>query len=181
MALPVVEGPTLRLRPVLPQDAGFIHRLRTDPRYNAHLSPVTGTVEDQRRWIEGYKARETEGSEAYFIIERRDGVSCGTVRLYGIEGERFTWGSWILDGNKPPRAALESVVLSFGFGFETRRLAEALIDVRQQNLRAIAFYRRFGLTERGRDDLNLYFTCSRDRFLADRPGFLAVLQAGAGA
>ncbi|RBI86851.1 N-acetyltransferase, partial [Rhodosalinus halophilus] len=28
----------------MPEDAAYLHGLRTDPRYNAHLSPVTGTV-----------------------------------------------------------------------------------------------------------------------------------------
>lgn len=179
MSLPVITGPNLRLRPVMAGDAGYIHGLRTDPRYNAHLSSVTGTVEDQRRWIEGYKAREAEGREAYFVIERHDGVSCGTVRLYGIEGERFTWGSWILDARKPQKAALESAVLSFDFGFETRGLAAASIDVRRDNARAIKFYRRFGMTECGSDDLELYFAYSRSQFLTDRPGFMTILASSA--
>lgn len=36
----LIEGPYLRLRPVASDDAAYIHALRTDPRYNAHLSPV---------------------------------------------------------------------------------------------------------------------------------------------
>ena len=172
-----VEGPSLVLRLVEPEDAAYLHGLRTDPRYNAHLSPVTGTVEDQRAWIERYKQREAAGEEAYFIIERRDGVPCGTVRLYDIEGTRFTWGSWILDASKPPKAAVESAVLSFGHGFDALDLAEAHIDVRHENSRAIAFYRRFGMTETGTDAQNIYFTYPRCRFLADRSAHLAILRA----
>ena len=37
---------------------------------------MTGTVEDQRAWIEAYKTREDAGSEYYFVIERKDGVRC---------------------------------------------------------------------------------------------------------
>ncbi|RMH44058.1 MAG: N-acetyltransferase, partial [Alphaproteobacteria bacterium] len=89
-----VEGFRLALRLVRPADAAFIHGLRTDPDIARHLSPVTGTVEDQRRWIEEYKTREAAGTEAYYIIERRDtGRPCGTVRLYDIDGTTFTWGS----------------------------------------------------------------------------------------
>ena len=78
-----IEGRHLRLRPVAPDDAPYIHALRTDPRYNAHLSPVTGDVEAQRAWIERYLEREAQGSEIYFVIERRnDAQRCGVVRLH---------------------------------------------------------------------------------------------------
>lgn len=175
-----INGVRLRLRPVDPSDAGYIHRLRTNPRLNTYLSAVTGTVEDQRDWIERYLSREAEGREVYFVIERLvDGRPCGTVRLYGIGTDRFTWGSWILDDAKPAKAALESTILSFGCGFEPPARTSAEIDVRRENTRAIAFYRRFGMAETAADGVNIYFTYSRARFLADRPGFMAILQANA--
>jgi len=171
-----VEGVSLRLRPVRLGDAAYIHALRTDPRHNTHLSAVTGTVADQCRWIEQYLMREAAGREVYFVIERlSDDQPCGTVRLYGIEADRFTWGSWILDAGKPAKAALESALLSMGYGFEVLGGTCAEIDVRRENLRAIAFYRRFGMIETGADDLNLYFTYSRARFLTDRPRLWAAL------
>lgn len=176
---PPVEGVQLRLRPVQPDDAPYLHRLRTDPRYNTHLSPVTGTIADQRAWIEGYKTREAAGQEVYFLIERRDGTPCGTVRLYDIHPDRFTWGSWILDAAKPPKAALESAVLSFGVGFADPARDHACVDVRHDNARAIAFYRRFGMTPTAEDTLNIYFTYPRSRFLADRPAHLAAVRAAA--
>lgn len=171
-----VNGLRLRLRPVELSDAAYIHGLRTDSALNAHLSAVTGTVADQRAWIADYLRREAAGHEVYFVIERRaDGQSCGVVRLYGIAADRFTWGSWILDAGKPPKAALESAILSMGFGFEVLSLEQAEIDVRCGNHHAIAFYRRFGATETGADGLNLYFTHQRARFLADRPRLWAAL------
>ena len=108
----------LCLRLVEPEDADFIHGLRMDPAYNAHLSAVDGTAADQRAWISRYKEREAAGRELYYVIERRDGTPCGLVRLYGIGTDGFTWGSWILNRDKPAGAALESAVLSFGVGFE---------------------------------------------------------------
>lgn len=45
--IPEITGPRLRLRLVTPGDAAFVYGLRTDPAYNAHLSPVT----DQTAWI----------------------------------------------------------------------------------------------------------------------------------
>jgi len=177
-SLPRIDGIRLSLRPVLPDDASYIHGLRTDPMYNSHLSTVTGTVEDQRAWIKAYKLREAAGSEYYFVIERKDGLRCGVVRLYNITGDRFTWGSWILDENKPIKAALESAVLSFGAAFDRLGLAVADIDVRKENARAIAFYRRFGMQEMRQDASNIYFEYSHRQFAADLPAHMAVLQSG---
>ena len=109
-----VEGPNLILRLIEPEDAAYVHSLRNNPAYNTHLSTVTGTVDDQRTWIKDYKSREAHGQEYYYVIERKDGTRCGLVRLYDIEAASFTWGSWILDENKPRKAALESAILSFG-------------------------------------------------------------------
>src|SRR5690606_16228718 len=106
---------------------------------------------------------------------------CGVVRLYDIGPESFTWGSWILDHNKPAKAALESAVLSFGVGFLDLGLGLGRLDVRRDNSKAIAFYRRFGMLETHSDDVNLYFTYSRARYLADCAGHLAALRETVGA
>lgn len=172
---PGVEGPGLCLRPVRSDDAAYIHGLRVNPAYNRHLSAVTGTVDDQRAWIERYRTREAAGQEIYYLITRKDDTPCGTVRLYDIAGDRFTWGSWILDHNKPAKAALESAVLSFDVGFGALDKTIADIDVRKDNIGAIRFYRRYGAIETHADDLNLYFTLDKATHLANRTGHLAVL------
>jgi RimJ/RimL family protein N-acetyltransferase len=170
-----VRGPQLTLRLIQPVDAAYVFGLRTDPAYNAHLSQVQGTAEDQRRWITDCKTREAAGREFYFLILRKDGQPCGTVRLYDMRDDRFTWGSWILDAGKPPRAALESAVLVYDFAFARLGLQSAVFDVRKDNQRTLSFHRRFGATETGQDEVNLYFTYTRARFLADRPRHWAVL------
>jgi RimJ/RimL family protein N-acetyltransferase len=171
-----IEGPNLTLRLIEPDDAAYVHGLRTNPLYNSHLSKVTGSVEDQRQWIEGYKEREAAGQEFYYVIERKDdGTRCGLVRLYDIEADSFTWGSWILDENKPPKAALESTVLSFSVGFEMLRRELAKVDVRVDNTHATAFYRRLGMTETHRTAQDIYFSYPRVRFAADRPIYLKLL------
>jgi len=171
-----VEGPNLILRLIRPEDADYVHALRTDPAYNRHLSEVRGTAEDQRRWIEGYKAREADLRELYYVIARKDGTRCGLVRLYDIGADSFTWGSWILDHNKTRKAALESAMLSFGVGFNGLGLSLAHVDVRIGNENAETFYRRLGMTEVRRDVRDIYFTYPRSRFEADRAGYLAILE-----
>lgn len=171
-----VLGPNLRLRLIEETDAAYVHALRVNPAYNTHLSAVTGDVKDQAAWIRAYKSREAAGQEYYFIIERHDGTRCGTVRLYDISGDTFTWGSWILDHNKTRKAALESTFLSFGFGFLVLDLSKALVDVRADNCHALAIYQRLGMSELRRDDQDIYLTYPRSRFEADRAGFLSILE-----
>lgn len=170
-----VTGPRLRLRLITSEDAPYVHALRIDPRYNRHLSPVTGTVEDQRRWIEHYKAQEARSQQLYYVIERHDGTRCGLVRLYDIDNEQFTWGSWILDANKPPKAALESAILIYDIGFVGLGCEKAVFDVRSDNTHTLAFHRRFGAIETDQTAQDIYFSYPRERFQLDRPQHLAVL------
>lgn len=174
--LRLIRGINLNLRLVEPEDAAYVHALRVDPAYNTHLSLVRGTVEDQRRWIENYKEREAEGLEYYYVIERVEGGPCGVVRLYEIRDDRFTWGSWILDNNKPRKAALESAVLSFGVGFETLGLSVADVDVRVKNTHAEAFYRRLGMIETRRAAQDIYFVYSCTQFNANKDAYLSILE-----
>ena len=172
-----IHGVRLVLRLIMPADADYVHSLRTDARYNAHLSPVTGSADDQRAWIEQYKHREAAGQEYYYIIERRDDAQvCGTVRLYDILEDCFTWGSWILDENKPAMAALESAVLSFGAGFDYLAADKALFDVRRMNTHATSFYRRFNAVETRHDDTNIYFKLTREQFFKDQADYKKFLR-----
>lgn len=163
------------LRLIQPEDAVYVHGLRINPDYNLHLSEVRGTADDQRHWIENYKTREAEGREFYYVIERKDGTPCGVVRLYEIKQDSFTWGSWILDHNKPAKAALESAYLVYSAAFDRLGLTLAAFDVRRENAHTIAFHRRFGATEASRDKQNIYFVYPRSRYDADRASFSMIL------
>lgn len=170
-----IEGPNLVLRLVQPDDAAYLHALRMDTAYNQHLSPVSGTANDQRRWIQSYKQREAKGEEFYYIVQRPDGLPCGTVRLYGIAGNRFTWGSWILDHNKPQKAALESAVLVYSVGFNILRKSIAEFEVDLQNDHTLKFHRRFGASEVGSDGKNILFKYGVERFYSDIQRYVEIL------
>ncbi len=174
-----IEGPNLVLRLIEPSDAEYVYGLRTDPRYNAYLSNVTGTVEDQRAWIEAYKEREALVEQLYYVIERKDGVRCGLVRLYDIEDETFTWGSWILDENKTSKAALESALLVYRVGFEELCREMAVFDVRVENDRTIKFHDRFGATKVKEDGQDVFFKFARDTFEQNNERLYAVLDQSA--
>lgn len=173
-----IAGPNLAFRLIRPGDADYVFGLRTDPDYNLYLSKVQGTVEDQRRWIERYVAREADGGELYYVIERRDGRPCGVVRLYEIGPRDFTWGSWVLDASKPAKAALESAYLIYVIAFDRLGLAAARFEVRRDNVRTISFHEKFGAQITGSNGDSLQFVYPREQFQVDRARYLALLERG---
>ena len=176
-ALRRVRGVGLALRLVTTDDADYIYKLRTDRNYNAHLSAVKETVEDQRRWIEAYQAREAEGREYYYVIERQDGRPCGVFRLYDIDPRTgsFTWGSFILDRNKPILASLECLYLVHAIGFDHLGLERAFYDILHANKTGLHLYRSFA-EEIGADENKVYFVYTRERFETDRPIHFSTLR-----
>ncbi|MCC6864454.1 MAG: GNAT family N-acetyltransferase [Rhodobacteraceae bacterium] len=170
-----IEGPNLILRLIQPDDAGYVYTLRSDPTYNRYLSEISGNADNQRQWIESYKKREAELRELYYVIKRKNGVRCGLVRLYNIDAESFTWGSWILDHNKTRNAALESMFLVCFVAFDKLGLLRAHADVRHGNARSLAFHTRFGATKTHETEKDVYFTYPNTRYYTDRARYLAIL------
>ncbi len=175
-ALPLT-GHLVDLRLIEPTDAEFVFGLRTTENLAQHLHPVSGTADDQRQWIENYKARELVGAEFYFVILRKDGNPCGLVRLYDIQSSRFTWGSIILHPDRPAKAALEATVLSMSFGFEALGCQVVELDVRRANTHATAFYRRLGMRQVKENDIDLFFELSRAEFNSQRTKLDAAILA----
>ncbi|MEX1670438.1 GNAT family N-acetyltransferase [Zhongshania guokunii] len=158
---------SIYLRLVETQDAEFVYSLRVDPRYNRHLSAVSGGAEAQRAWLQAYKQREAAGQEYYFIIcRRRDDMAIGTIRVYDFIGGRdsFAIGSWILTDNKTASSALESMSLAYRYGFEVLGFRSCHLDVRKENTKVISFHEKFGAVLSHDDADNVYFTMAPEAF-----------------
>lgn len=153
---------TIRLRLVEEEDAEFILSLRLDNRYNRFLSGVTPSVEAQRAWIKKYKIDEAAALQYYFIIERLDGVPCGTIRIYDIRQDSFCWGSWILNEDKTRYAAIESALLVYEIGFNQLGFSRSHFDVMKENEGVVAFHKRMGAKVISDDEQNYYFEITRD-------------------
>lgn len=158
----LLESKSIRLRFVEVFDAEFILQLRLDERYNKFLSAVSPDLKSQKDWINKYKKDEVLGVQFYFIIELLDGSPCGTVRIYDLREESFCWGSWILNENKSRYAAIESAFLVYKFGFEKLGYKASHFDVMKENTRVISFHEKFGAVKTHEDEMNYYFTISKD-------------------
>jgi len=153
---------TVSMRLVEESDAEFILSLRTDDKYNKHLSSVSQDVDSQVQWIKNYKKDETERKQFYFIIERNDGVKCGTVRVYDIQNDSFSWGSWILNEEKTRYAAIESAFLVYKFGFGELGFNKCHFEVRKGNDKVISFHEKMGALRTGETSMEYLFEITSD-------------------
>ena len=157
-----LESKTIRLRLVEEADAAFILSLRLDPKLNGYLSVVPSNVQKQIDWIRQYRCDEVAGRQFYFIIERIDRTSCGTVRVYDLKEDSFSWGSWILNEDKTRFAAVESAFLVYKFGFEVLGYKQSHFEVMKGNLGVIRFHERMGATRVGEDEEYIYLTITKE-------------------
>lgn len=162
----LLELKSIRLRFVEETDAEFILKLRLDERYNKFLSDVDSDLQSQREWIRKYKKEEKAKKQFYFIVERLNGTPCGTFRIYDLEEEHFTLGSWILNEDKTRYAVLESAILASKFGFEELGYKKYRFDVKKDNKRAISFYIRIGATKIDEDEHSYFFELTESDFYA---------------
>lgn len=152
------KSKTIHFRLAEMADAKFIHSLRTNEKYNKHLSFVEDDIAKQENWLVKYKIRETLKQEYYFIIHRNyDDLPIGTVRIYDlIESEQsFCWGSWILNENKTKYAALESAIIIYDFAFFKLGYKRCHMDIRKENHKVIEFHKRFGVKIIGETECDL--------------------------
>ncbi|MDF3134531.1 GNAT family N-acetyltransferase [Pseudomonas extremaustralis] len=156
-----LKSKTVQLRLVEESDAEFIVGLRVDEKYNKHLSAVTDDVKAQVKWIRRYKDDEASKQQFYFIIERLDGLRCGTVRVYDFVGDSFSWGSWILNEQKTRYAAIESAFLVYRFAFEELGFKRCHFEVRKGNERVISFHEKMGAVKTGETELEYLFEITK--------------------
>ncbi|MDM3574833.1 butyryltransferase [Proteus mirabilis] len=153
----ILKSKTIKLRFVNENDASFILSLRTNNTYNQYLSPVKNDIHQQKKWIKQYKTREKNNQEFYFIIEKLDSTPCGTVRIYDIQDNSFSWGSWILNENKTRTAAIESALLVYIFGFNKKFFHHCHFEVMKENKKVISFHEKFNAKRIGEDELHYFY------------------------
>lgn len=160
----LIEGRRINLRLVEIEDAEFLLSLRLDPNKSRHISQVDGDLEKQVKWLTDYKVREELNSEYYFIIEDKNKKQFGCVRLYDFIEDSFCWGSWILKDGSPSFMAVESALQVYEFAFYNLKFNKCHFDVRKENASVVAFHERFGAKKISDDNLNFYFTYSKDDY-----------------
>jgi RimJ/RimL family protein N-acetyltransferase len=142
----VLEGASVRIRPVEMDDAAFIAGLRSDPVRARYLHRISGGIAAQQQWLAEYFVRP---GDYYFIIENRATEQReGTAGIYDVDPVEGTaeWGRWILRPGSI--AAVESACLVYRAGFEKLALESVYCRTIAENVSALAFHDSFGVQRR---------------------------------
>jgi hypothetical protein len=141
----------LSFRLVQETDAAFILSLRTDSNRNKHLSPTDNSLDNQVQWLRAYKEREARGKEYYFIYTDEQQHDAGLFRLYNINGNTVTAGSWLSKPGIEAFTALKADLYVSVLIFKILQFETCLIDVRNDN-------------KTGEDEQNIYLTMNNAGF-----------------
>lgn len=159
-----ISGKNINMRTVEIEDAEFIFQMRKNESKTKYLSKVNGTVSDQKKWIKNYKQREKDKQEFYFVIESKEHVNLGLVRMYDFKDNSFCWGSWLIKGDAPKTTAIESALQIYEFGFYKLGFERSHFDVRKGNDKVIAFHQRFGAKIMDEDELDYFFNFEKNDY-----------------
>lgn len=154
----------LHVRFVNETDAEFIVRLRTDPKLSRFLHPTSPDVSLQQQWITRYRERQHNGEDFYFMFEKPVGVRAGVCRIYDIEADSFTIGSWLFAPEAPAGAAILADIITRETAFARFPNKSLRFDVRKGNTNVLRYQATFHPTLLGEDDLNYYYELSHDNF-----------------
>jgi len=152
----------IHVRTVDLNDAEFIYRLRSDKFLTRFISQIDGTVEDQIQWIRKYKEREEAGLELYFVFlynnERQ-----GLARVYKIEDDHFTQGSWLFKPDSPAGCSILGNIISSEIGFELPGKEYELTEARKGNT-THKWVRTFNPEVLYETDLDIFYKITKDNF-----------------
>ena len=172
----LMERYGLYVRFVNADDAEFIVRLRTDEKLGRFIHATDDDTDKQKEWIRAYKARESKGTDYYFMFEKPVGVRLGVCRIYDIHDHDFTIGSWVFSPDAPMGAAILGDIITREIAFELFPDSTLLFDVKRENLnvnRYQAFYKPELISE---DDDTYYYRCFRSNFEKYKQRFLRMLK-----
>lgn len=160
-------------------DAEFIYDLRTDAVLSRFVSPISGDVIVQKRWIIDYKKREAAGEDFYIIsIDPETGSKHGVNRLYNFRNNVFEVGSWLYI----PRADISKSILgdinAREIAYDVLEFDICLFEVRKGNKSVIRYHQGYSPELTGEDELNFYFSLSKVTFNLHKNKFLNICGYG---
>ena len=78
-----ISGPAFTLRPVENRDINFMIQLRSDPELNRFLHKISGSFDDQLKWLQIYFAKM---NDFYFVIEsQKYRTPEGLISIYNVD------------------------------------------------------------------------------------------------
>jgi len=141
-------------------DAEFILGLRTNPYKNKYLNYTEPNLENQIIWLNEYKTREERGEELYYIIYENN-IPVGTIRIYNINENDCTTGSWLFSSNTYQLTPIISELLIYEIVYNILKKSTVLFDVRKENKKVVTYHKLKRITLINEDEENFYYSMSR--------------------
>jgi hypothetical protein len=157
----IIISEHFKYRLVLEQDAEFILQLRTNIRLNKYLNHTENNIELQKKWINDYRLRESNGLEYYYIFFE-DSEPRGTYRIYNINNYSFTIGSWLFDSCNEKILPIIADLEIGDIGFYSLKKDIMIFDVRKNNKKVIRYHQLKEATIYNEDDDNIYFIIKKE-------------------
>ncbi len=152
----------LHVRFVEEGDAAFICEIRSNPKAVKFLHSGADDIERQVQWIREYKKRESEGKDFYFVFETPQGEKLGVVRMYSINENSFTTGSWAFKLNAPKGASILADIICKEFGFELYPDSVCLWDANEDNTTVLNYGKSYNPQLLRREGKQMFFSCTKE-------------------
>ena len=153
LELSQVSSLNLELKLISEEDAKFVLDLRRDPKKSIYISETSSKLSDQVDFIKNISKNP---SEKYFIVSDKARNKIGTIRIYNLGQDFFTWGSWVFRDGIPIMYAIEAALIIYKISLKYE-LGRAVFDVRKENISVLNFHANFGAKKLGEDNLNVFF------------------------
>jgi len=172
----LLEGKLVLLRSIEESDAEYTFNIRQDKEKTKYLHAVSGTAEDQRRWIIRQIARPDDYT---FIIEDKQRKPLGMYGVYNIRNDEAEIGRALLYGN--PIQNAEAAILIHDFAFNICSLSKLHANIFEDNKPALALTLHLGGAEVNRNFdaefkmTNIEFIITKESYLSCRDKVMSLI------
>lgn len=154
-------GRFVNLREITVNDAKFVLDLRCDEKKSKYLNKTEYNLEKQIDYINNYLKKDDEW---YFIIENKKHKPLGTVRIYDVNNDQYTSGSWLMSDGSSAQEVLEGSLLLRSYAFNILGFKKDYYTVRKDNKKVIRFHNISGAKQVGEDDIDYFFEYTIEDF-----------------
>lgn len=165
-------GKYVNLREVTLEDAAFILNLRCNERKSAFINPTKNDLKKQIDYLNNYFALE---NEIYFIIENKNFLPLGTIRLYNVKGKQYTGGSWIMSDSANVFEVIEGDFLFKNYAFNVLNFEKSIFDVRKNNKKVVNFHKSYGAKIIDENQKDYFFELTKETFKKNEIYFTKIL------
>ena len=123
-----IKGLTVRLRSIIPEDADITYKMRADKEKVKYMHQITGTVDDQKRYIE--QQQKKKGDYLFVVLDYSDNI-IGMRGIYNVKENSAESGRTIGYGDAFQN--MEALLLGFDFAFNILNVEQIYMDAAVNN------------------------------------------------